>query len=685
MKNKSVAVSSAFKKMTTKAILSIVFFLIVYLLLILMAIGVTILAGYAGFKIIVAKPILITFMIGGGLACMGMLLLIFLFKFIFVKKTIDLSHLIEITKEQEPKLFELISEIVETVKTDFPNKVYLSSDVNASVFYASNFWSMFLPVKKNLQIGIGLVNSVSDIELKAILAHEFGHFSQRSMKVGSYVYNVNQIIFNMLYDNDSYDSLVQSWGNVNAYFSFFVSLAVKMVQGIQWVLKQVYEVVNLNYMSMSREMEFHADEVAAHVAGSSPLITSLLRLDLANHSYNTVLDYYGSKVSDAITTENIYPQQEFVMNFLAKKSNLPLENNLPVVSVDHLSRYNKSKLVITNKMASHPSTEDRVRELKRINIVKEVKDVKPASSLFSDCVALQAKFTEKLFSMVTYETSVVSGKTDKFIQEFTKEYQSNTFDEIFNSYYDNKNPTIIDVECQSVTSSKAELDLNTLFGSSKVDLVYTSIALESDINTLNQIASEDFKVKSFEYDGHKFYSKESGELIRKLQNDLDKIKIDIHDNDIKIYNYFLNKSIKNNKECEFKSLYKSLIEVDKAFDVKFESYIKMITESNFIYETTTFNIIEKNMSLLKKTEKDFKSHIEDMLQSKLYQSAITPEIKELFAKYLSEDWIYFSKQEYHNSSLELLSSSIRDYQLVLSKTFFNAKKAMLEFKVQLLN
>jgi len=38
---------------------------------------------------------------------------------------------------------------------------------------------MFLPVKKNLQIGMALVNSVTVTEFKAILAHEFGHFSQK--------------------------------------------------------------------------------------------------------------------------------------------------------------------------------------------------------------------------------------------------------------------------------------------------------------------------------------------------------------------------------------------------------------------------------------------------------------------------------------------------------------------------
>jgi len=130
---------------------------------------------------------------------MGILVIIFLFRFVTVRHKTDLSGLMEITREQQPDLFAILDEVVTKVQTDFPRRVYLSYDVNASVFYDSSFWSMFLPVKKNLLIGMGLVNSVTIDEFKAILAHEFGHFSQRSMKVGSYVYHVNQVLHNLLF------------------------------------------------------------------------------------------------------------------------------------------------------------------------------------------------------------------------------------------------------------------------------------------------------------------------------------------------------------------------------------------------------------------------------------------------------------------------------------------------------
>ncbi len=200
--------------------MSIVLFVIIYCLLILMAIGLTILCLYAAMIIIITRPGIFTIVLGVGIGSMGVLILIFLFKFIFKSHKVDLSHLVEISRNEEPQLFSIIDEIVKEVNTTFPKKVYLSSDVNASVFYDSSFWSMFFPVRKNLQIGLGLVNSVSKEKLKSILAHEFGHFSQKTI-------------------NEGYDKLIQGWANINAYIALFVVLAIKIIGGIQWILQKM--------------------------------------------------------------------------------------------------------------------------------------------------------------------------------------------------------------------------------------------------------------------------------------------------------------------------------------------------------------------------------------------------------------------------------------------------------------
>ena len=197
---KEIKLTREFKKQTVKAILSILFFILVYLIMVVVAIELMILCVWGGIMLIVAFPRFITLLIGLGLASLGILVLFFLLKFIFKSHKVDQSGLIEVNETDEPALFSLIRDVATNVGTRFPKKVYLSSDVNAGVFYNHNFWSMFFPVRKNLRIGMGLINTTSEIELKAILAHEFGHFSQKTMAVGSYIYNVNQIIYNMLYD-----------------------------------------------------------------------------------------------------------------------------------------------------------------------------------------------------------------------------------------------------------------------------------------------------------------------------------------------------------------------------------------------------------------------------------------------------------------------------------------------------
>jgi Zn-dependent protease with chaperone function len=329
---KTTAHSSAYERKVTFAIFSIIFFVFIYLFLIAFGFLLIVLSYNITIALLNFHTGYITLLIGLGLIGMSVMVTIFLLKFIFSKHNTDRSHLIEVTKEQQPQLFELIKEIVQDVKTDFPKRVYLSADVNAAVFYDSSFWSMFLPVKKNLIIGIGLVNAVSVIEFKAILAHEFGHFSQRSMKVGTYVSNVNQIIFNMLNDNESYNKFVFQWANINAYFSFFVMIAVKIIEHIQYVLKKLYEIVNLNYLQLSREMEFDADAIAAQVAGSEALSKSLMRISFADFCYNSTVNYYFTKVEQKISTDNIYPQQKFVMNFTAAQQGLPIEEGFPQVS-----------------------------------------------------------------------------------------------------------------------------------------------------------------------------------------------------------------------------------------------------------------------------------------------------------------------------------------------------------------
>ena len=338
MKKNDVKLSSEFKIQANKAILSILLFVFTYLVLLVLTVGLTVVCIYAGLMLIIALPKFFTFIIGIGIASFGFFILVFLLKFIFASHKIDRSYLYEIKKMDEPELFNMIKEIVKEIGTSFPKKVYLSNEVNASVFYNSSFFSMFFPVRKNLQIGLGLVNSVTKEEIKAILSHEFGHFSQKSMKVGSYVYNVNQVIYNMIFENSSYEKLIHSWANITGFFSIFVSLTISFIEVVQWILRKLYDIVNLSYLGLSREMEFHADEIAVNITGTAPLRSSLLRTTFADYSFNQVLNFYNGKIADNLKSENIYKEHLFVMQFEANSNKITIVNGLPELTIDELKQ-----------------------------------------------------------------------------------------------------------------------------------------------------------------------------------------------------------------------------------------------------------------------------------------------------------------------------------------------------------
>lgn len=668
--------------MTIRSIVAVVFFIMVYLALLILSLGITIISTFLGLYIIMAHPSIVTIALGLGLSSLGFIVLIFLFKFLFKKHKIDKSHLLEISERKEPKLYAFIREIVGEVKTDFPKRVYLSGDVNAGVFYDSNFWSMLLPVRKNLQIGMGLVNITTEVEFKAILAHEFGHFSQRSMKLGSYVYQVNQVIYNMLYENDSYDRLVNKWASISGYISFFVAIATRIIRIIQWILRRMYDLVNLSYMALSREMEFHADDIAAHVTGYVPFKEALLRLDFGEHAFQSVLTHYDLKVDKKIASKNLFRDQLFVMNFLASKSKLPLVNGFPLVSASEANKYNKSKLTISDQWASHPSNEERIKALESKHITREIGSGKPANELFKNAEKLQEKITSKIFAAVPYQGKVKYETPEAFMTEYADIYNSNRFSDAYNGYYDDKSPFYFDIDALKTPRSIESFD--KLFGSERVEMVYEYIGLLQDRSLLENIQNHVIRVKSFDYDGQKFSPKKAVKLLKTIQEKELKLKNKILNNDVKIYQFFYAKAKENNSESILKENYKNFFAQDSEFDQKLALFNQISAALEFTSVTTPTLVIMENFMGITNLESELKNEIRKLMDDELLEGEILNHTKDNFKKYLSENWIYFTGEQYNNELLEKFFAALNDYRFLISRKYFLTKLALLNYQIGLI-
>lgn len=528
-----------------------------------------------------------------------------------------------------------------------------------------------------------MVNTISKSELKAILSHEFGHFSQKSMKVGSYVYHVNQIIFNLLNDNEKYDRIIQKWANVSSYFWIFVFISVKIIEGIKWVLRLMFGVVNKSYLGLSREMEFHADEVAATVTGYEPLKYSLLRMSLADHSYNSILSFYENKINENIKSENIFIEQIFAMNYLAKENNIEIQNNLPQVSEHELSKFNKSKLVINDQWASHPSVEDRIDMLEKTGLLAKNIDNELANSLFCDIEGTQRELTEKLFQGVIYQGAVIKISFESFKLEFKKEFLETTFSKVYNGYYDNKNPLIFDL--QEVRDEVDTIKLADLFSEENLDMVYSAIALQNDIETVSQISDKTIKLKTFDYDGLKYKQKDSKALLKQLEIELGRLNEQIKFNDLKIFQFFNSYEKERKPNTNLQGLYKQFFDYDKEFDSKFQLYVKLSNGLDFINLTTPVDQIRWNFSDIEDTEKKLKKEILKLMGDSNFQPEINKAIRDNFELYLSKDWKYFGGDTYKENNLEILFAAMNDYAHLLNRGYFLLKKNLLDYQITLIN
>ncbi|HEY8428710.1 MAG TPA: M48 family metallopeptidase [Sandaracinaceae bacterium] len=153
--------------------------------------------------------------LGALLALPPLFFCLFLLRGLFsVKQTKD-PMLVEVTEQDQPELLAFVRRVADETGAPRPHRVFLSPRVNAAVFYDLSFLNLLFPSKKNLEIGLGLVNALSLDELKAVVAHEFGHFAQRTMAVGRWVYVAQQIAGHVIATRSWLDGLLAGVSRVD--------------------------------------------------------------------------------------------------------------------------------------------------------------------------------------------------------------------------------------------------------------------------------------------------------------------------------------------------------------------------------------------------------------------------------------------------------------------------------------
>jgi Zn-dependent protease with chaperone function len=670
--------TNEFKKEVIQVLFAIGFFFVVYLILVLLAITLAAGVSYLGIELIILKPASFTLLIGIGMIGMGLLVLFFLIKFIFSTKRIDRSGFLEIKKAENPDLISFLNHLSKETKTKLPKRIYLAPDVNASVFYDSSFFSMFFPVKKNLVIGLGLINSVNLSEFKAIIAHEFGHFSQESMRLGSYVYNVNKVIYNLLYENKGYADTIDKWASASGYFALFANLTVKIVQGIQWILQKLYIIINKSNLSLSRQMEHHADAVSAYVSGSNHMFTALKRLEIGDSCYNILIDLYNKWIPENYKPDNIYSHhQEVLIHFSADKEINQIDG-LPMIDSLFLSKIKKRRVYVKDQWASHPSTNERNEYIKSLNIDSTDVVSEKAWVLFRNPESIQKLITDLLFSSVKYSETVQVIDTATFKEKYFFEYQRNTFQKEYRGYYDNRRISVLKLE-ELINENHFKYEtVEDLFSDSHISLIEEKDNIENDLALLREINSNRKVYKSFDYEGQKFDISVVEKYISLLENELSIITDKIIEIDKEVFKYFRSKLGNEVILNIYRNYYTSLNDFEKSINL----YNDLYPHLSKVYSSQV-KIIEAYaiIDTVKKYERPIKSLLkEKIIDLKGDQLLNDDQIKKL-DWFLSIDRDYVDNQGYKDGELNVLNDSIKIFISALAEKEFKTKNRLLQIQL----
>ena len=669
--------TAGFRREVKRVLLAIFAFLVVYLVLLGASALLAIWCFYLGFLVLTAGLSILTVLGGLGLMGVGVMVFVFLIKFLFAVNKTDRSGMTELTEQEQPELFAFIRQLTSDTATPFPKKIYLARDVNASVFYDSGFWSMFLPIRKNLLIGLGLVNALSVSEFKAVMAHEFGHFSQRSMKLGSYVYNVNRIIYNLLFENSGYAGFLKSWAEIHGIFALFAMLTARIAQAIQWILRQMYGLINKSYMSLSREMEFHADAVSASVSGSESLVSALRRIELAAAGYNLAIQKCDDLFREKKISRNIYRNHSAVLKQLGEEFKLPLRGEIPVVNDAFLENQQKPRVNFKDQWASHPSTRDREQHLKTLDVRAAISD-EPAWVLFRNKEQLEENMTEKIYEGLEGVDAMEKIRQEEFVARLQGDMQRFTLPPVYEGFYDNRQLPVLNIDELISEGGAPAGNWDTYFNAASASLPGRIQSLANDVETVKAIEEKKVDVKTFDFDGVKYRRSQAGEVRAKLEEEGKALQAELEHLDRKAFQYLCARAREKGKDALMLEGYRRYFSEREKMD-RFLALINKILEGLqpiFSGETIPVERINVIIDDLKQgQEPELKRFLQEWLDEGAFDHDVAG--KQEITEFLGTQHSYFDGTVFHDRQLISLHQTLtRSWEAVNKSHFFRFRKLL---------
>ncbi|MFE3453936.1 M48 family metalloprotease [Nonomuraea sp. NPDC059194] len=178
-----------------------------------------------------------------------------------------------VTPEQAPALWQSVHELAAAVGTRPPDDIRLIPEVNAAVSEDAKLLGL-ITGPRHLYIGLPLLHTLTVAQLRAVLAHELGHYSHSHTRLGAVAYRGRLAIAGTLDRIGPYN-----------------------VSG--WIFKLYARLYVLADNAVSRRQEFEADQAAVRLAGREAAAGALREIPVLDQAWDFFLDRYLSIGWDA--------------------------------------------------------------------------------------------------------------------------------------------------------------------------------------------------------------------------------------------------------------------------------------------------------------------------------------------------------------------------------------------------
>jgi Zn-dependent protease with chaperone function len=357
------------------------------------------------------------------LLCAGSLFFaFFMIKAVFFIKRGRTGKTVEVTAAEQPRLFDFLNRLADTAGAPRPHRVFVSATVNACVFYDLSLVNLIFPSRKNLEIGLGLVNVLSFGEFRAVLAHEFGHFAQSAMAVGRWVYVVQQIAGHLVMRRDRLDRFLRSLSRSDPRVAWVGWIISAVLWAIRSLVDSAFTLVVMLQRALSREMEFQADLVAVAIAGSDAPVHALHRLQGADDSWDRALHFAQEERGKGRTPRDVFALQSRILDRMGALLHDPIYAPAPAVptnAADH--RVFSSSFAEPPRMwRTHPLNHEREANAKRRYVAAEI-DERSAWDLFDAPEELRERLSAGLFEPADQPTAPIEVSVALVDQSFDSE------------------------------------------------------------------------------------------------------------------------------------------------------------------------------------------------------------------------------------------------------------------------